>query len=71
VEPPTLKEIILLPKPSINSVPKYSVKADLHKRGLIIDSFPVERSWNESEMRARIEELFPNILCGNGVDTVG
>ncbi len=31
VEPPTLKEVILLPKPSINSVPKYSAKVDLHK----------------------------------------
>ena len=36
VEPPTLKEIILLPSPSTNIVSKYATKADLHKRGFIM-----------------------------------
>ena len=67
VDPPSLKEVILLPKPSINTVPKYAVKAELHKKGFIMDLVPIDRSWNESQMRAKIEELFANVLCVNGV----
>ena len=70
VEPPTLKEIILLPSPSTNIVPKYAAKADLHKRGFIMDMVPIERSWSESKIRDKIIEVFENVLRVKG-DNVG
>ena len=51
--PPTLKEAILLPKPSWGKVPKYAKKANLQEKGFILDCFPTERHWSESELKER------------------
>ena len=42
-EPPVLNEVILLPTPQFTKVPKYKRKSELHKRGYILDSVPIER----------------------------
>ncbi len=58
VEPPTFKEVILLPKPTYDKVPKYKRKVELHKQGLILDSVPIERWWSESDLRDQIRTIF-------------
>lgn len=62
VEPPTFKEIILLPHPGYTDVPKYKKKSDLHKQGLIVDSVPIERSWTEKELKEQIQSIFEKKL---------
>ena len=69
-EPPTLKEVILLPSLSTNIVPKYAAKADLHKRGFIMDMVPIEHCWSESKIRDKTKEVFENVLHMKE-DTVG
>ena len=69
--PPTLKEAILLPKPSWKKVPKYAKKADLQERGFIIDSLPIERHWSESQLKEKLTMAFEDKLRGAGGERVG
>ena len=41
------KELILLPSPKYNKVPRFERKRRLQERGLIIDGFPFDKSWDE------------------------
>lgn len=65
VEPPSSKEVMLLPKPGYNEVPKYQKKADLHKQGLILDSVGIERFWTENELRNKMQMIFEDKLRNN------
>ena len=67
IEPPTLKEVILLPKSSWQVVPKYKKKAELHEKNFIVDSLQVERWWSESQLRNRIRTIFENKLLSRGI----
>jgi hypothetical protein len=71
-EAPTLKEVILLPKPGFTDVPKYKKKYELNKDGLIFDSVPIERSLSEHDLRKRIQEVFEHKLKGpSGITSIG
>ena len=69
--PPTLKEAILLPKLSWGKVPKYAKKANLQEKGFILDCFPIERHWSESELKERLTVAFGDKLRGGGGEKVG
>ena len=70
-EAPALKEVILLPKPSWNEVPKYKKKAYLQERGYIIDSMPIERCWNERQLKESIMAAFDDKLSRSQGEQVG
>ena len=48
------KELVLLPYPTYNQVPRYEHKRKLQELGLIIDGFPLQKSWDENELRLKV-----------------
>ena len=48
------KELILLPYLTYSQVPRYEHKRKLQELGLIVDGFPLEKSWNENELRLKV-----------------
>ena len=48
------KEVILLPSPDFDEVPRFSKKRRLQELGLIIDGFPFDRNWDASELRLKV-----------------
>ena len=48
------KELILFPYPTYNQVPRYEHKRKLQDLGLIIDGFPLEKSWDENQLRLKV-----------------
>ena len=48
------KELILLPYPTYTQVPRYEHKLKLQDLGLIIDGFPLEKSWDENQLRLKV-----------------
>ncbi|XP_028409247.1 uncharacterized protein LOC114531834 [Dendronephthya gigantea] len=52
------KELILLPYPTYTQVPRYEHKRKLQELGLIVDGFPLDKSWNENQLRLKIGGAF-------------
>ena len=48
------KELILLHYPTYTQVPRYEHKRKLQDLGLIIDGFPLEKSWDENQLRLKV-----------------
>ena len=48
------KELILLPYPTYTQFPRYKHKRKLQDLGLIIDGFPLEKSWDENQLRLKV-----------------
>ena len=46
--------LILLPYPTHTQVPRYEHKRKLQDLGLIIDGFPLEKSWDENQLRLKV-----------------
>ena len=64
----TMKEIILVKRPSENEVTKYGKKSELHRRGFIMDAVEVDKNWSEEELRNRLGTMFGNKLNGVGLE---
>ena len=52
------KELILLPYPTYAHVPRYDHKRKLQELGLIVDGFPLEKSWDESQLRLKVFSFY-------------
>ena len=43
------KELVLLPAPNVDEVPRFGKKRKLQEMGLIVDGFPLDKNWDESQ----------------------
>jgi len=50
----TLKELILLPTPGYDVVPRYTRKRALQERGMIIDGFPLDKNWDDIQLQLKV-----------------
>ena len=57
-----LKEIVLLPDPLTDSVPRGRQRLYLEERGFIVSGHPISRSLNELELISSFETLFEHVL---------
>ena len=48
------KELILLPSPKYDHVPRFERKRKLQDLGLIVDGFPLDKSWDENQLRLKV-----------------
>ena len=55
VQLPT-KELILLPSPGYNKVPRFERKRKLQELGLIIDGFPFDKTWDETQLQTKVPD---------------
>ena len=65
-----IKNVILLPAPSYNTVPRGDSKSYLISRGLMIDAFEIDKKWEQEELIARLHELFKNVLLNESQSVV-
>ena len=56
------KEIILLPNPLMDNVPRASKKLFLEERGLIVSGHPISHLLSEHELISSFETLFEHVL---------
>ena len=49
-----MKELILLPSPEYDEVPRFGRKRKLQDLGLIIDGFPFDKTWDEHQLRLKV-----------------
>lgn len=52
------KDVVLLPTPGTKTVPTHQTRCQLEGNGFVIHGFPVDKSWEEEEFKAKIRELF-------------
>ena len=52
------KDVCLLDCPEWEKVPRGEVKADLIRKNLYIDAWPVVKDWSAATLRQEIENLF-------------
>ena len=52
------KDVVLLPTPGTKTVPTHQTRCQLESNGFVIHGFPVDKSWEEEEFKAKIRELF-------------
>ena len=45
------KELVLLPAPNVDEVPRFDKKRKLQEMGLIVDGFPFDQNWDESQRK--------------------
>lgn len=57
-----LKEVILLPHPSNDTVPRGREKLTLEERGLVITGHSIVRTLSEQELLSSFEKLFEHVL---------
>ena len=57
------KELILLPSPKYNKVPWFERKRRLQERGLIIDGFPFDKSWDETQLQVKVINPYNSLIC--------
>ncbi len=57
-----IKNIILLPVPTHNRVPRGDTKEFLNSRGLVIDCYEFDKKWEQEELVTKLSELFINVL---------
>lgn len=58
----TLKEVILLPRPSHSKIPKFNSKLKLQECELISDGCGIDRAWSDAEVREFLSTLFKDKL---------
>lgn len=45
------KELVLLPAPNVDEVPPFGKIRKLQEMGLIVDGFPLDKNWDESQLK--------------------
>ena len=48
------KELVLLPAPDVDEVPRFGRKRKLQEMGLIVDGFPLDKNWDESQLKLKV-----------------
>ena len=48
------KELVLLPAPNVDEVPRFDKKRKLQEMGLIVDGFPLGKNWDESQLKLKV-----------------
>ena len=48
------KELVLLPAPNVDEVPRFGKKRKLREMGLIVDGFPLDKNWDESQLKLKV-----------------
>jgi hypothetical protein len=61
------KDLILLPTSTTRTVPTHQTRCQLENDGFVIHGCPIDKSWEESDLRNQIKEWFP-ILEENNID---
>ena len=61
------KDLILLPTATTRTVPTHQTRCQLENNGFVIHGCPIDKSWEESELKHKIKEWFP-ILEENDID---
>ena len=61
------KDLILLPTSTTRTVPTHQTRCQLENYGFVIHGCPIDKSWEESDIRNQIKEWFP-ILEENNID---
>ena len=65
----TTRELILLPSPEYDEVPRSNGKRKLQELGLIIDGFPLDKSWNENQLELKVHHYHVcifQVITGEG-----
>ena len=47
------KELVLLPAPNVDEVPRFGKKRTLQETGLIVDGFLPDKNWDESQLKLK------------------
>ena len=68
---PTFKDVCLLPSPNWGTVPRLKGKANLIEKGLYIDAWSFQKTYQEIQLRAAISSLFHERLVDNHANEVG
>lgn len=68
---PTFKDVCLLPSPNWGTVPRLKAKANLIEKGLYIDAWSFQKTYQETQLRAAISSLFHERLVDNHGNEVG
>lgn len=45
------KELVLLPAPNVDEVPPFGKRRKLQEMGLMVDGFPLDKNWDESQLK--------------------
>ena len=61
------KDVILLPTSTTRNVPTHQTRCQLENSGFVIHGCPIDKSWEESDLRNQIKQWFP-ILEENNID---
>ena len=61
------KDVILLPTSTTRNVPTHQTRCQLENSGFVIHGCPIDKSWEESDLRNQIKQRFP-ILEENNID---
>ena len=61
------KDVILLPTATTRTVPTHQTRCQLENNGFVIHGCPIDKSWEEPELKHKIKEWFP-ILEENDID---
>lgn len=48
------RELVLLPAPDIDEVPRFGKKRKLQEMGFIIDCFPLDKTWDENQLKLKV-----------------
>ena len=48
------KELVLLPTPHVDEVLRFGKKRKLQEMGLIVDGFPLDKNWDESQLKLKV-----------------
>ncbi len=57
------KDVVLLPRPGIRSVPTHQARVTLEVQGFVVHGFPVNKAWNECELKNELKQLFPGLAA--------
>jgi hypothetical protein len=57
------KDVVLLPRPGIRSVPTHQARVTLEVQGFVVHGFPVNKAWNECELKNQLKQLFPGLAA--------
>ena len=61
------KDVILLPTSTTCNVPTHQTRFQLENSGFVVHGCPIDKSWEESDLRNQVKEWFP-ILEENNID---
>jgi hypothetical protein len=67
----TKPDVVLLPNPEWNQVPRGSAKTKLVERRLYIDAFRLDKNWGEARLYSELSCLLENILKPDGSHEIG